>query len=254
MRSYRASSVALTRAAAASRSATARSRSPAIWLRRPASASRSAACRARSSCSAVSASAARRSASATASCASSSAWAAGSSAASASSVAVTAWSFCCSASNASSSGCTSPPHSDLVTRIPLAQLVEHAPLFRDQRRLHLRALEREALVELLQLPLQPARFDPVHRSLVQGVRIAIAQPFGFELLVGARGDLAEREHRVVGDRFEQFAVGDEFELLGVDGLAHPALPWIALEHQEQEGFLSGGRKIGMRDGGCEMRG
>src|SRR5438093_6060 len=223
MRSYRASSVALTRAAAASRSATARSRSPAIWLRRPA-------------------------------CASSSAWAAGSSAASASSVAVTAWSFCCSASNASSSGCTSPPHSDLVTRIPLAQLVEHAPLFRDQRRLHLRALEREALVELLQLPLQPARFDPVHRSLVQGVRIAIAQPFGFELLVGARGDLAEREHRVVGDRFEQFAVGDEFELLGVDGLAHPALPWIALEHQEQEGFLSGGRKIGMRDGGCEMRG
>src|SRR5438445_126934 len=169
--------------------------------------------------------AASRSATACASCcACGSGW----SAASASSVAVTAWSFSCSASNASSSGCTSPPHGDLVTRISFAELVEHAALLRDQRRLSVGAFERQTAVEVLELPLQPPGLDPVHRPLVQRVGIPVVQPFGLELLVGARGGLAEREHRVVGDRLEHLAVGDELEFLGVDGVDYASLPRVTL--------------------------
>src|SRR3989441_2856017 len=103
-------------------------------------------------------------------CASSSVDTSGASAARASSVAVTARSFSCSANNASSSGCTSPPLSDLVPRVALAELVEHAALLRNQGRLPLGALERELVVELLQLPLKPPGFHPVDRELVHLVR------------------------------------------------------------------------------------
>src|SRR5207253_10886152 len=99
---------------------------------------------------------------------------------------MTAWSFSCSASSASSSGCTSPPHRDLVTRIALAELVEHTPLFRDQRRLPIGTLARHAVVDLLERSLQPTGLDEVNRTLIQGVRVAIAQPFGLQLLVGTR--------------------------------------------------------------------
>src|SRR6059036_717391 len=96
-----------------------------------------------------------------AACASSSVDTSGASAARASSVAVTARSFSCSANNASSSGCTSPPLSDLVTRIPFAELVEHATLLRNQGRLSFGTLQRQPAVELLERALQPARLDPV---------------------------------------------------------------------------------------------
>src|SRR6266446_6468665 len=106
-----------------------------------------------------------------AACASSSVDTSGASAARASSVAVTARSFSCSANNASSSGCTSPPLSDLVSRVTLAELVEHAALLRNQGRLPIGALERELIVQLLQLPLEPPGFHPVDRQLVHLVGI-----------------------------------------------------------------------------------
>src|SRR2546429_133068 len=104
---------------------------------------------------------------------------------------MTPWAFSRRARSAPSSRCTPPPHRDLVTRIALAELVEHTPLFRDQRRLPIGALERQAVVDLLDLSLQPTGLDEVHRPLVQGVRVAIAQPFGLQLLVGACGRFAE---------------------------------------------------------------
>src|SRR2546427_9819727 len=106
-----------------------------------------------------------------AACASSSVDTSGASAARASSVAVTARSFSCSANNASSSGCTSPPLSDLVPRVALAELVEYAALFRNQGRLPLGALERELVIELLQLPLEPPGFHPIDGELVHLVGI-----------------------------------------------------------------------------------
>src|SRR3990172_10772356 len=172
--------------------------------------------------------------------ASSSAVSSGSSAPSASSVTMTAWSLSCSANNVSSSGCTSPPRSDLVARIPLAELVEHAALLRDQGHLSFGTLERESAVELLQRPLQPARLDPVHRPLVQLVGIALPQPFRLEQLVGARGRLVQREHRIVGDGFEHAAVGGKLEFFGVDGFDDTTLPRLAVQHQEQEGLLGAG--------------
>src|SRR5260370_27571488 len=95
----------------------------------------------------------------------------GASAAKRSSVSVTAWSFACSANNASSSGCTSPPRRDLVSGVALAELVEHPALLRNQGRLPVGTLEGQLLVELLQLALQPPRLDPLHRPLAPVVGI-----------------------------------------------------------------------------------
>src|SRR2546422_6361032 len=189
-----------------------------------------------------------------AACASSSVDTSGASAARASSVAVTARSFSCSANNASSSGCTSPPLSDLVPRVAFAELVEHPALLRNQGHLPLGALERELIVQLLQLPLEPPGFHPVDGELVHLVGIATAETLRLELLVRAGRRVVEREDRIVGNTLEHGAIGRELELLGIDGLGHAAQPWLALQHQEQKSLFGAGGQRGMRDGGCGMRG
>src|SRR5439155_18428197 len=127
--------------------------------------------------------------------------------------------------NASSSGCTSPPLRDLVPRIALAQLVEHTALLRNQGRLPLGALERELIVELLQLPLESPGFHPVDGQLVHLVGIPGTESLRFELLVRASRRVVQGEHRVVGDALEDGAIGWELELFGVDGLDAAGLPW-----------------------------
>src|SRR5260370_4461263 len=133
-------------------------------------------------------------------CASSSTRSSGASASRAASVAVTAWSFSCNTNNASRSGCSSPPPSDLVTGVTLAELVEHATLLRQQGHLTLGTLERELLVELRQVALEPAGLDPVHGQFVHLVGVARAEPLAPELLVGPRRRGGQREHHVVGPR------------------------------------------------------
>src|SRR3989442_175274 len=183
-----------------------------------------------------------------AACASSSVDTSGASAARASSVAVTARSFSCSANNASSSGCTSPPLSDLVPRVALAELVEYAAFLRNQGRLPLGALERELVIELLQLPLEPPGFHPVHRELVHLIGIPTPEAFCFELLVGAGGGVVERQHRVVRDALEDGAIGWELELFGVHSLRDSGLPRFAFQHEKQKGLIGVCRERGAGSG------
>src|SRR2546430_8321359 len=159
-----------------------------------------------------------------AACASSRAWSSGAGAARLSSVAVTAWSFSCRANNASSSGCTSPPLSDLVTRVAFAELVEHAALLRNQGRLPLGALERELIVQLLQLPLEAPGFHPVDGELVHLVGIPTPETLRLELLVRAGRRVVEREDCIVGNTLEDGTVGRELELLGIDRFDDAGFP------------------------------
>src|SRR5690348_11152643 len=178
--------------------------------------------------------------------ASSSVSSSGASAAMASSDAVTARSFSCNANNVSSSRCTSPPRSNFVTRIPFAELIEHASLLRDQRRLALGALEGELIIEPLELALESPGFHPIDGHLVHLVRIASAQPLGLEMLVGAGRRVVQRQHSVVGDALEYGAIGRELEFLGIDGFGDPRAPRFALKKEEQESLLGVGRQNGGR--------
>src|SRR2546428_9887582 len=177
-----------------------------------------------------------------AACASSSVDTSGASAARASSVAVTARSFSCNANNASSSGCTSPPLSDLVPRVAFAEFVEHAALLRNQGRLPLGALKRELIVQLLQLPLEPPGFHPVDGELVHLVGIPTPETLRLELLVRAGRRVVEREDRIVGNTLEHGAIGRELELLGIDRFDDAGLPRLAFEHEQDESFLGAGGK------------
>src|SRR5690349_21539934 len=180
--------------------------------------------------------------------ASSSVSSSGASAAMASSDAVTARSLSCNANNVSSSWCTSPPRSDFVTRIPFAELIEHASLLRDQRRLALGALEGELIIEPLELALESPGFHPIDGHLVHLVRIAPAQPLGLEMLVGAGRRVVQRQHGVVGDALEYGAIGRELEFLGIDGVGDPRAPRFALKKQEQESLLGVCRERGAGSG------
>src|SRR3989441_8161712 len=187
-------------------------------------------------------------------CASSSVDRSGASAARASSVAVTARSFSCSANNASSSGCTSPPLSDLVPRVAFAELVEHAALLRNQGHLPLGALERELIVQLLQLPLEPAGFHPVDGQLVHLVGIPTPETLRLELLVRAGRRVVEREDRIVGDALEHGSIRRELELLGIDRFDDAGFPRLAFEHEQDESFLGAGGEDGRRESGSGVGG
>src|SRR2546422_6803041 len=179
----------------------------------------------------------------------------GSSPRSASSTAITAWSFCCSANNASRSGCTTPPLGYAVLRKPPVPLQHEALHLAHHAVLLLHRRQRQRALQFVHLPLDPPRLDPVHRPLEQLVGLApppappAARPFRLQLLVGARRRLVQPVGGVLGHGLEYRPVGGELEVLVVHGLRNSGAPGLALEEQEEERLFGIRRQSGPRGSG-----
>src|SRR5205807_3044801 len=177
---------------------------------------------------------------------SSSTWRSGASAASASSAAVTAMSFACNANNGSRSGCTTPPSGYTVLRKPSIALGDQ-PLHLTYHAILLRRRgQGERPLELVHLPLEAPRLDPIHRPLEQRVGQALfssaTESFRLEVLVGPRRRIIQSLGGVLRDRLEDRAIGRELDVLRPHRFEHLGPPGLPLEQQQQQGLLRVGRR------------
>src|SRR2546425_4056150 len=147
---------------------------------------------------------------------------------SASSTAVTAWSCCCRANKASRSGCTTPPLGYAVLReAPISlqhealQLPHHAVLLRHGG-------QRQRALQLVHLPLDAPRLDPVHRPLEQAGGVAFPSPppraCRPQLLVSAGRDLVEPLGGGLRHGLGHRAVGGGLAVLRAHPPQHPGAP------------------------------
>src|SRR5918996_3964484 len=158
--------------------------------------------------------------------------ASGSSPASAASCAATAWSRSCNTSNASRSGCTTPP-CNLVSWILGVHFRRYPFLFHHQAQLLIFGGEGDLPLQPIHLALEPPRLHPVEGAGQQLIGVRFVQAVGPDLLEHPAIRLVKGVHVVRDHGFENEAVGSVLDQRRLHLLDHPACPGLS-RHQKSD--------------------